>query len=69
MNGFGKDPLYERLESGGTRRIRGELMDEEGVSSEPDRSGVKSRSISLCVGIDAVMSPVSTTDSSISGTS
>ncbi|MFF6790592.1 hypothetical protein ACFY9C_16145 [Streptomyces filamentosus] len=23
MNGFGKDPLYERLESGGTRRIRG----------------------------------------------
>ncbi|MEV0925553.1 hypothetical protein AB0I99_10560 [Streptomyces spongiicola] len=23
MNGFGKDPFYERLESGGTRRIRG----------------------------------------------
>ncbi|TLQ44823.1 hypothetical protein [Streptomyces marianii] len=23
MNGFGKDPLYEHLESGGTRRIRG----------------------------------------------
>ncbi|MFJ4011006.1 hypothetical protein [Streptomyces sp. NPDC090026] len=23
MNGFSKDPLYERLESGGTRRIRG----------------------------------------------
>ncbi|URM90688.1 hypothetical protein LUW75_12570 [Streptomyces sp. MRC013] len=22
-NGFGKDPLYERLESAGTRRIRG----------------------------------------------
>ncbi|MBT2395723.1 hypothetical protein [Streptomyces sp. ISL-100] len=23
MNGFGKDPLYEHLESGGARRIRG----------------------------------------------